>query len=354
MLEQGVQRDRVEAAACREKHEFGGEPPEVGEFEEFPDGIKRMNVFRGMGPGQRGEKQVEREKGHQDQRRGNERHHGAAASDGLAEHGSDGDARREKQIEDRDEMRCRVQKILAEPRQQRDVKRGRHPERGKPDHAVRQDPVPEHGPQDVPRRADQVRVDAERGGFRFHVRDEECAEEAEDGQEQDDRAGHEPAVLDGDQVVAEDRAEDDRDVGPGVHIGVSAQEFAFLQHLRDVGVFERAEQRGLRAHEEQQGKERPDAAPDECEKDRDHENELHDLACAEKLVARELVGQLAGGGGEREIREHEERHGRKGQGVRHAGRESGLIGDHDDQRVAEEVVVERAEEKGQEERKESA
>ena len=46
VLEQGVQRDGVEPAACREKHQVGGDPPGRGEAV-----LRRVEAVRGSGGG---------------------------------------------------------------------------------------------------------------------------------------------------------------------------------------------------------------------------------------------------------------------------------------------------------------
>ena len=156
------------------------------------------------------------------------------------------------------------------------------------------------------------------------------------------------------QRHAGDHADQDRNGGAHFHQAVAAGEFFRCQHLRQDGIFDRAEQGGLHTGQEQAEQQQRGQAVDEAEGRQAHDSDFHGGGDADQARLLDLFGDLAGGGGKQEVREDE-------QCRRQIGVERGLLGaqahlvDHQRQHgVAEHVVVERAERLRQEERQEAA
>ncbi len=112
--------------------------------------------------------------------------------------------------------------------------------------------------------------------------------------------------------------------------------------LREDGVLERAEERGLHTQEKEDGEEHGLVAQDHGDGAEGHDADLEQLHAAHEAGLLALVGDLAGGRAEEEVRQDEDAAGDLDQRVRGFAREPGA--EQDDERVLVDVVVERSEE----------
>ena len=156
------------------------------------------------------------------------------------------------------------------------------------------------------------------------------------------------------QRHAGDHADQNRNGGAHFHQAVTACEFFRRQHLRQDGVFDRAEQGGLHTGQKQAEQQQRGQAVNEAKGRQTHDSDFHGGGDADQARFLDLLGDLAGGGGKQEVREDE-------QCRRQIGIQRGLLGaqahliHHQRQHgVAEYVVVECAERLRQEKRQEAA
>ena len=200
---------------------------------------------------------------------------------------------------------------------------------------------------------DRVPVDAQIGVGGGGGRNGAACEIAQDG-DADHRRGHQAGAAAAGQQAAGKRADQYGDEGAGFHQRVAADQFLLLQVLGQDGIFHRPEQGRVGSHQEQGGEQQRQAVAGETEGGDQHDADLEQLDEADQARLLELVGQLAGGGREQEERQDEEAgaqvHQKLGVGARHG---AGTIGEQDHQRILEDVVVERAEKLGDEERQEA-
>ena len=157
-------------------------------------------------------------------------------------------------------------------------------------------------------------------------------------------------------------SEQDRDIGPGLDQPGAAEYLIGMEMLRQDRVFDRAEEGRMDAHREQgeehqRSRERidRDALPGEQEAGRADEHD-HDLAEFDdpdhpRLVAR--IGELARQSGQEEEGQDEDRGGERAEPEFRAFVAIHLVDDEQDHRVLEQIVVERAEHLGCEQRQEA-
>src|SRR5262249_39962449 len=163
-----------------------------------------------------------------------------------------------------------------------------------------------------------------------------------------------PRPRDAGEDPARDRARQNRDEGGRLDEGVAGDELVLVEMLREDAVLDRPEQGRVRAHEEQDREQQRRAAGSKRERTDRHEQDLDELDEADEPRLVELFRQLAGRGREEEERRDEERGAQVYERIRRERPGHGPEGEQDDERVPEDVVVERAEELGPEEGAEAA
>lgn len=115
--------------------------------------------------------------------------------------------------------------------------------------------------------------------------------------------------------------------------------------MRQDRVLYRREQGRLDSKQQQRGEQERQTLEQEPAGAQSHATELDTDGCGNQSGLVPLVGELASGGGKQKERQHEERLGDVLHGVRAQRRESrGLVGEHDDKRLPEQMPVEGAEE----------
>ena len=156
------------------------------------------------------------------------------------------------------------------------------------------------------------------------------------------------------QRHAGDHADQDRNGGTHFHQAIATGEFFRCQHLRQDGVFDRAEQGGLHAGQKQTEQQQCGQAVDETESRQTHDRDFHRGGDADQACLLDLLGDLACGGGKQEVGQDEQRRREIGIQRRLLGAQAHLVHHQRQHGVAEHVVVERAERLRQEERQEAA
>jgi hypothetical protein len=166
---------------------------------------------------------------------------------------------------------------------------------------------------------------------------------------------HEGAVAAAGEQAAEQRAEQDGDEGAGLDQRIAADQLLVLQVLRQDRVLDRPEQRRVQAEQEQPGEQHGEAVQPEAGAADQHDGDFEQLDHARQRRLVVLVGELPGGG--REEEEGQDEHARREVGQQ-LGLERGpgrrLEGQQHHHRVLQHVVVECAEELGDEQRGEAA
>nr|GEU28364.1 hypothetical protein [Tanacetum cinerariifolium] len=158
-----------------------------------------------------------------------------------------------------------------------------------------------------------------------------------------------------DQHGAEDFAGQDADKRPHFGHAVTADQLFLFQVLRQVRVFDRSEQRGMDAHAHHGRHQQPQVMGDPADAGHGHDRHLEPFDAAGQSRLVELVGQLAGSGGEQHVGQDEQAGDQVGdQRRRQVGPADGIERDDHDQRGLEQVVVEGAQELGPEKRREAA
>ena len=177
----------------------------------------------------------------------------------------------------------------------------------------------------------------------------------QDGREiyiQGDPAG--VAANSGEQAAGQ-RTDQDGDEGPALNQTVAADQFILGEVLRQDRVFDRAEQRRVQAEQEQRAEQHGQTVHEKPERRDDHDQHLDQLDQARQPGLVELVGELTGSRREKEKGQDENSGGEIGQDLGRQRRPPRrLKSEQDDQRVFEQIVVERAEKLRDEERRETA
>ena len=163
------------------------------------------------------------------------------------------------------------------------------------------------------------------------------------------------AVVECNQQSGNQRAGKDCDESPHLHEAVAANQFRGGQHLRQDGVLHRAEKSGMQTQQEQRREQQRQALQQKSRAGDHHDSDFDRLDDADDGGFLELVRNLSGAGGEQQKGKDENAGRGVGQQIRiEAGIRRGVIRDQNHQRVLVDIIVERAEQLGQEERAETA
>ena len=203
---------------------------------------------------------------------------------------------------------------------------------------------------DGDRVAQQVRarrIDSGGGRRRYLTRRQPTEERTDDAA----AANDECPLAEQHHTSAKDRPKQDCEKGAGLDERVAGDELVLVQVLRKECVFDRAEDRRMRAEEEERREEQRHAFQPEPHRAHRHDDDLSDLDDAGDIRLVDAVGQRTRGAGEEEERRNEDRAGQhdEGGGV-HACLRGEPVGHHDSHRALQEVVVEGAQELRDEQR----
>ncbi len=146
-----------------------------------------------------------------------------------------------------------------------------------------------------------------------------------------------------------------------LHQRVAAHQLLLAQRRRQDRVLHRAEQRRVGAHGEQRQQHQRQALQQEAGGTDRHDHDLGQLDQADQRVLGELLAELAAERGEQEERQDEQHRAQIDQQIAVGEVDPGLLvhleteleQDGEDQRLLEQIVVERAEQLGDEERQEA-
>jgi hypothetical protein len=151
--------------------------------------------------------------------------------------------------------------------------------------------------------------------------------------------------------AGDQRAAEDGDEGRALDPGIGARQFLAFEMIGQDAVFDRAEQGGDDAEEEERRHQHRDRVEGEADDGDTRRRQLHPFQPLGHDGLVELVGKLAAEGGEQEERRHEDGAGERHQRSRLLRRDRGE--DQEDQRVLQEIVVEGGKELGPEEWREA-
>src|SRR5262249_37042170 len=155
-----------------------------------------------------------------------------------------------------------------------------------------------------------------------------------------DRDERRPPPRNAHERATRDRAEENRDERSRLDERVARDELVLAQVLRKDAVLDRSEERRVHAHEEQEPEEERRAPEEEPDGREEHEGDLDRLHDANDRRLVEAVGDLARGRREEEERQDEEAGAQVDERVGRQ-RTSRREREEDDERVPEDVVVER-------------
>ena len=149
---------------------------------------------------------------------------------------------------------------------------------------------------------------------------------------------------------AEQRAEKNRDERAHLDHGVAADEFGLVQVLRQDRELERAEESRLQSEQEQHDQHQRQVVEIQRYAGEKGDADLADLDELDESRLLVLVGQFSGGRREEEEWQDKERRGGVDREVRAVFGDEATVDEQDHQRRLEQVVVERAQELGDEQR----
>ena len=207
--------------------------------------------------------------------------------------------------------------------------------------------------QHLPGRGERVVVHLQIRRRRAGGRDEARRHPADHRNGEDRRRDQVNAPIVQDQLAGHG-AQQDRDEGPRLHPGVTGDQLVATQLLRQDAVLDRAEVGGLGPHQKQHRQQKPDVTQHEAQARDRHDRDLGELEDADQPGLVVLVRDLPGAGGEQKEREDE--HPRR-RGHHQRGVDARLLchrkGDQKDDGVLEDIVVERPQGLGNEQRQET-
>ncbi len=144
----------------------------------------------------------------------------------------------------------------------------------------------------------------------------------------------------------------DRQEGTHFHQAVAAHQFLFAQGLGQDRIFHRAEQRRMGAHGEQRHQHQGQVVEQEAGGPDRHDGDFPQLDQPDQRVLGELLAKLPGQGRKQEERQDEQQ-GAEVDPDTAITVDAQLVEDGEDQRLLEDIVVERSERLGHEERQEA-
>ena len=349
-LHQRIQRDDEEAAEHPEQQQIGQHPPDAGLAEQRAErqfAIHRWQQGRGIG-------QIEPEEGQPDRPQRHQPDLDVARRQPLAEQRPGADADGEGSQQQGDRRLAAAQHILAVGRYLGEEQRAVEPEPGDAEDGQEDGAVLAREADVAPGFGQRIDVDHKVRRRRRRIRNAATGNvtghrDAQPGQGDPHRIDAGP----GEQAAGQ-RADQDGDEGAGLDLGVAADQFPFIQVLRQDRVLDRPEQRRLQAEQKQGGQQQGQAVQQEAGDRDQHDPHFEQLGEPRQHRLVVLVGELPGGRRKEEERQDEQAGGEVGEDFRaHRRPLRRLEGDQHDQRVLVEIVVERAEKLGQKQRAET-
>src|SRR5690606_24606061 len=184
------------------------------------------------------------------------------------------------------------------------------------------------------------KTDFQLGSGRFRFRDFQGRYQPDDSHQRHRNRHHWPGQRGFHQHAGHQSAQQNGDKGAHFNQRVAADQFRTVQSLGQNGVFHRAEKCGLHTGHEQQQQQYLMPAKPQANGGNPHDQHFRKLDPADHGGFFVAVGDLAGDGGEQE-KGQDEQHGR--QVDHHTGRQTkhtaGVVGNQQQQRVLEQVVV---------------
>ena len=346
VLQDRVERHREETACHRHPDEIHDNPPASGRAQEEGYGrqlrdCRAANARRVEVPGE------ERHRGGGD---GHEARADFAVQEPLGQNRSEADADREERQHHRHDLLVRDEHVLGKGRQSRDHGGAEQPEPGHREDRQQQGWARRHVPDDGDRVREQAGVRSIACGW-WSRGDLTRRQPAQHRTDNAAAADDERALGEENHTSAEDGAEQDGQERTGLDEGVARDQFVVAQVLRQQGVLDWAEDGRVGAEaEERREKERYAFSP-QTDRAEGHDGDFGELDEARDVRLVDAIRERARGAREKEERrdehragEHDERRGVQprllGQPERH----------HDAHRALQQVVVEGAEELGDEQR----
>ena len=168
-------------------------------------------------------------------------------------------------------------------------------------------------------------------------------------------ARDEYSVIQRNQLITENRAEEDRQICPGADQSIPAHKF-FRHVAGDIRILDGAVKSRLSPHEKKKHKQDRDTnhgrfVKTESPESQNHQHDLNELYLAEQLVLGIFIRHLPCCRRKRKLWKHHGSHGNKGKSGCGFFVKSGLISDQDDQSIPEQIVIQSAPEKSIEKRK---
>ncbi|MCY1404520.1 hypothetical protein D9M71_197300 [compost metagenome] len=348
-LDQRIQRHDVEAAEHADAEDVAEHRPGLRLLQHRQPvvGLRAAREVAGVPPEQQAE---------QGQADGAERHQAdlhLLAGELLAEHRTQRDAHREHREDQRHHALVAVQQLLGVARDLRQVDRTEEPEPGVAHQRARhRRALAEAHAQDRPGLGEDVPLQLQPRQRRRRAGNAAAGQVAAGRHQHHDDGHAEGMVLARHQQAGADGAEQDGEEGAHLHQRVAADQFVLVQRLRQDRVLHRAEQRRVGAHGEQRDEQQGQAAEQETGGADQHDHHLGQLQPAHQRVLVVFLAELPAEGGEQEERQDEQQRAEVHQQVGVAA-DRQVVEDRQHQRLLEQVVVERAEELGGEERQET-
>ncbi len=274
-----------------------------------------------------------------------------AVQQSFGQHRSQAHADGEERQHHRHDLFVREEHVLGERRETGDDGRAEQPEPRDRENRQQERRPRRDVADDVDRVAQKPRARRISTGRRRRGRNLPCCEPADEGRRDAAATDDERAVADEHDAAAEDRAEQNRQERAGFDERVARNELVLAQVLRQQRVFDRAEDRRVRAEAEERGEEQRDTALPESPGAERHDADFGNLHHARDLRLVDPIGQRSRRTGKEEERrdeqgagEHDERRRADASLLREPER-------HDDAECAlQQVVVERTEELRDEQR----
>jgi len=345
LLDQGVERHGVQAAARREQQQVEQHAPAGQAVQHGGDGGQPVGVAHGQAEIAQEHRQADGGERHQPGRN-------LAPQQPRAQHGAGADAHGEEGQHEGEHRRVGVQVIPHQRRQLGQQGGAERPEPAQPQQRQPNRPMGTGSPQQ--RRSLTRQVPAQAQAQRVGRRARHQRRAGHPGQSHGHPGGRDDgrAMLQPKQGAAGDRAGQNAEEGAGFDEAVAGHQLMFGQVAGKDGVFQRAEERRLHAQPEQHGEQQGRTAEQEPGRRQRHERHLRQLDDEDGAGLLEPVGNLPGR--RRQQRVGQDEHAARQRHQRRPGRPRRPEQDQHHQGVLEQVVVQRPERLGQQQRREAA
>ena len=273
-----------------------------------------------------------------------------AAGKTLAKHRPHTDTQREQRQDQGHHALVAVQQLLGVGRDLRQVHRAEEPEPGVADQRARhRRRLRKAQAHDLPGLAGNIPVQFQLRQRGMGKGNRACRDIPQHRDQHHRGSDDGRVVLTAHHDSRTDGAGQDGQKGAGFNQRVAAQQFFLFQCLRQDRVLDRAEQRGLSAHQEQHAEHQRQIAQQHTGRAGHHDRNLGELDPAHQRILGELLTKLPAKGRKQKERQDEQQRTKIDQQVLVLGA-SELEQNREDQRLFEDVVVERTEQLSNEKR----